>query len=229
MKAAGVLYAPHMKQDRYPESHAFFWRSTANATSSDVRFWMLLDEPEQGLGEWEEAKAKADEPTGQIVPLPYVYNLYYLCSVQGNLPYSINIFDPIFYEEYAFGADILSSNPWVKTPTEEDQDTTLRVTDAVKEMKKVTGDTKKVILIQWWWNPNDKNNGANDADTLGNTFDKAIDAGADGVGGWNFSGSYENDEGEQVIQRLSLCSMPQNIRDLWAKICEKNESISPSS
>ena len=90
-------------------------------------------------------------------------------------------------------------------------------------MKRVAGDTKKVILILWWWNPNAKVIDPNDADTLGDTFDKAIEAGADGVGGWNFSGSYDGE-----VRRLSLCTMTQQVRDLWAKICEKNESVTPS-
>ena len=204
MKAAGVLYGD---PESRPPMYTYFWKSKANAQDSDVRFWMLLDEPDEGNGD-------------QMKSLPDIYDLYYQCNEWADKPYSINIANPTLYEEYYKGADILISNPWVKHNARPGADISRRISDAVAEMNRSTGGTKKVILCLWWWSPNIEEPDPNNAENFNDTFDKAIRAGADGVAGWNFSGSYNGE-----ARRLSTYT-EEDVPKLWTAIGQKNKSIS---
>lgn len=66
-----------------------------------------------------------------------------------------------------------------------------RISDAAAELLHVAGDDKKAILIFWWWNPKEDPpvDSAVSYTTYGLSWDKAVRAGVNGLGGWNFSGS----------------------------------------
>lgn len=199
-KAFGALYS------KTGTIRDWFNEPTGNhPNDSRVLFWGLKDEPDSGPG-------AEFVPGGQIVtPVTSLKDLYDgLYDYKGKTsakPCSLNIMHPIFLEEFSKGCDIISSDPFVKDNTGTNQK---RITDCAAEMKRLAGDTKKTLVILWWWAPDHPISTAINKCIFAASFDTADDADVNGIGGFNFSGS----EGK----------LNQDT-DLWDKITEKNDSV----
>ena len=205
MKGAGVLYPGSEERN----IKTWYCASVSNAMSSQVRFWMMLDEPDAGAGE-------------QMWLLKDIYSLYYKYNKHGNKPYSLNISQPIFYEEYARGCDVFSFDPYVK-----DTDFPLnKLTDAVAEAGRVTSDNQKTIVVFWWWAPTRSDPDPTNVVNFARSFE-AVKNDVDGISGWNFGGLYVPDDREEPseLRRLSTYQKLE-IPELWAQIGIKNKSIS---
>lgn len=193
-KAMGVLYSGSMKEwfESPPGNHP---------NDSRVLFWALQDEPDSGP-----AKDSKGNVTG-VTLLKDLYNqLYWYKGYTTTKPSSLNIMHVIFIEEFSKGCDLISADPFVRPNSGLNQ---ARISDCVEEMKLHVGDNKTLIIL-WWWDSNQPISTAISETIFAESFDEANNAGVDGIGGWNFSGS----EG-----RLN------QDEDLWDEITDKNDSV----
>ena len=175
-----------------------------NPNDSRVLFWGLRDEPDSGPGI---QTIGGEEVVVPVTSLNDLYEgIYFYKGKTFRKPCSMNLMLPIFLEEFSKGCDIISSDPFVRPRTGVNQ---ARITDCVAEMK-LHASGKKTLLILWWWDPKSPISTAISETLFAASFDAANDAGVDGIGGFNFSGS----EG-----KLNADS------DLWDEITEKNDSV----
>ena len=200
LKAMGALYAGSIKD----------WFDAGNADSSKVRFWAILDEPDSGPGESGPVKSLKTD----------IYDTYYdlKAATTTDKPFSLNIMHPIFIEEFSRGSDIISSDPFVLSTSDNNIN---RIRDCAQELyynASGVNAAKKTLIILWWWNPNadDPASTANTATLYGDSFD-LIDDVVVGIGGWNFSGGGN---------RLDT-STDEQVRALWTQIKAKNDPERP--
>ena len=161
-----------------------------------------------------------DAPVDMIL-MKDLYVLYNKYNSYANKPYSLNISQPVFLEEFAKACDVVITDPFVHPGTRAGKYNQNRISDAAAELIYVTrGDGKRSVLILWWWDPNEDNPapGANTSVLFGNSFDKAAESDVDGIGGWNFSGS-GNDLNSFTSDDPAKT---QKIRALWSAIKSKN-------
>ena len=200
MKAMGVLYAS--------ERMKTWFKTDCNADSCEVRFWAIFDEPDTGPG-----------PEGEVKSLKTdIYDTYYTLkqATTSDKPFSLNIAQPIFIEEFSRGCDIISSDPFVRSTGD---DNINRIRDCAQELSynaSGVNDVKKTFIILWWWNPKADDPPATASDELvyQSSFDLAKDS-VDGLGGWNFSG-----DGNRLDTSPSL-----RITLLWTAIKSENASV----
>ena len=68
--------------------------------SNNVLFWMMWDEP--------------DAPAGDAaMALRTLYDLYYKYNTYAAKPYSLNISNPIFIEEFCEACDVIIADPFI--------------------------------------------------------------------------------------------------------------------
>ncbi len=125
---------------------------------------------------------------------------------------------PIFIEEFSRGSDIISSDPFVLSTSDNNIN---RIRDCAQELyynASGVNAAKKTLIILWWWNPNadDPASTANTATLYGDSFD-LIDDVVVGIGGWNFSGGGN---------RLDT-STDEQVRALWTQIKARNDPERP--
>ena len=208
MKAAGALYGndgaaadTKMKQ--------WFDASDENAGSDKIRFWMMLDEP--------------DAPV-DVILMKDLYAMYYEYNSRADKPYALNISQPVLLEEFSRGCDVLISDPFVYpkkgtgTGTQTNQG---RITDVAAELKYLVGDTKKSVIVLFWWYPPDGSTASTGA-TYGASFDLAKDE-VDGLSGFNFAG------GGQRLSSYDAGTPPEirRVIELWNMTKCKNQNWTP--
>ena len=212
MSSAGAMYTHEVGGSSAIK--AWYCESRDNAMSDKIRFWMMLDEPDALSGE----VAKT---------LKELYDVYYKYNTYANKPYSFNISNPIYIEEFCEACDVIIADPFVyKKPPEGEKGrgkyNQNRISDTATEMKYVAGSEKKTILIFWWWNPADPSSIA-DPTVYGLSWDKGIDAEVSGLGGFNFSETLSGGD----VNALSTYGQPEGpVPDLWKEVkCKINPDL----
>ena len=79
--------------------------------------------------------------------------MYWKYNNYSDKPYSLNISQPVYYEDYFWGCDVLIFDPFVKNPT----DPLNKLTDATREAVRVARENQKTVVCFWWWIPTDAN------------------------------------------------------------------------
>ena len=131
-------------------------------------------------------------------------------------PYSLNISNPIYIEEFCEACDVIITDPYVyKSGQGKKNQNRIKVTG--EEMNRVAGTDKKTVLIFWWWFPERDDHGTADADTYADSWDEGVSVGVSGLGGFNFSES----AAEEDPNALSSYQSSGPVHDLWEKIKEK--------
>ena len=207
MSSAGAMYTHEVGGSSAIK--AWYCESRDNAMSNDIRFWMMMDEP--------------DALSGKVAQtLKKLYDVYYKYNTYANKPYSFNISNPIYIEEFCEACDVIIADPF--TYATGDKTNQNRISDTAAEMKYIAGSEKKTILIFWWWDPADPSKIA-DPTVYGLSWDKGIDAEVSGLGGFNFSETFRNSEEELVTNVLSTYGPSSGpVRALWNEVKRKLDS-----
>ena len=207
MKAVGAIY-----DNQTHPIKTWFWADKSNALSSNVLFWMMWDEPDAATGEKGE----------NLKPL---YDLYYKHTDWATKPYSLNISNPIYIEEFCEACDVIITDPYVYKDSTDGKQNQNRIKVTGEEMNRVAGTDKQTIIVLWWWFPDKPEGVLEGADVVyGESWDKGVTVGVSGLGGYNFSKTFRNEEEELVTNILSTYETTGPVADLWnmvkAKIAE---------
>ena len=111
-------------------------------------------------------------------------------------------------------------DPWVKTASDPQH----KLSDAVAELNYAAVNGRKTIALLYWWFVTLEDPQPNTAANFAESFDLIKDD-VDGIGGWNFSGSYVDEEGRREERRLDTYTADPVVPKLWTEIGTKNDSV----
>ena len=130
VQAMGVLYSGNMQ--------SVF---DANADSDSIRFWNLRDEPDSGPG-----------PNGAMSRLRAVYGDYYARKNQSTSKMlAMNFMHAFPLEEYAEGADLIITDPYVKSESGNSRNRIRDWIGALQDVSSGPNSQKRTIVVLWAW------------------------------------------------------------------------------